>query len=132
LIEPDCLTSEFSSSDVLSLGRVVADAGGNGHLEFVVPNVGPGVYQIVVFCPKCAVFSAGRKVLPVASFRIVSRSQLPLTGSGTAGAVTLALLMIGLGALTIVFTARERVRPPSNRSRPCGRARHGLDFPDDN
>lgn len=100
--------SLHSRRDVFPLGRVVADTEGNGHLEFMVPEVQPGAYRIVVFCPACAAFSAGRNVLPVASFRIVPTSQLPMTGSRHAAWTGgLAPFVIALGPLSLVLASRK-------------------------
>lgn len=99
--------SLHSRMDVFSLGRIVANAEANGLLEFTVPEVKPGIYQIVVFCPECTSFSAGRSVLPVAPFRVVRTPLLPATGSSHPAPVGIALLVIALGALALALAKKE-------------------------
>jgi hypothetical protein len=101
------LVSLRSTEALVPLGRIVADPRGNGHLEFRVPEEEPGRYRILVYCPDCAAYSAGRNVLPVAAFRVLAASRLATTGISHSVWIATGVLAIALGAF---FTWHDRVR----------------------
>ena len=93
----DSVTSP-NDARLVGIGRLVIDAAGVGRISFLVPEVDPGDYTVVVFCPSCAPFSAGRTMLPVADFTVTSGSPstdtVPLATSSTrihVGALLLAV-----------------------------------------
>lgn len=55
---------------LVRIGELVVDASGNGRISFRVPHVEPGDYVVMVFCPGCAPFSAGRTMAPMADFYV--------------------------------------------------------------
>lgn len=55
---------------LIGIGALDVDATGNGKITFRVPQVEPGDYVVIVSCPSCAPFSAGRTIAPVADFRV--------------------------------------------------------------
>jgi hypothetical protein len=83
------------------IGALRADRKRNGHLQFVVPDLPFGNYEIVAYCPSCARFSFGRNVQPLAAFVIARPSRLPPTGFPLAcwSLVGLSLAMAGMSTL---------------------------------
>lgn len=47
-------------STLVEVGELVVDEAGNGEIHFRVPQVDPGDYVVIAYCPPCAAFSAGR------------------------------------------------------------------------
>ena len=52
------------------IGKLRADGKGTGRLTFETPDLPPGNYDIVLYCPDCPEFSSGGNVVAVAPFRI--------------------------------------------------------------
>ena len=55
---------------LVDIGQLMIDTNGNGSIRFVVPDLAPGGYVVMVHCPQCAEFNAGRIMLGVASFDV--------------------------------------------------------------
>lgn len=112
------LVDEANADDVTSpddpalvdVGQLMIDTSGNGSIRFVVPNLAPGGYVVMVNCPLCAEFNAGRVMLGLASFEVTpkapdtamwDRFRLP------AGLTTLGALLLLLAIL--IATYRHRI-----------------------
>lgn len=93
---------------LIAIGELVVDAAGNGRISFSVPQVEPGDYVVIVFCPSCAPFSAGRTMAPVADFRVTSSlpatDTVPVDSVGWSGlsAVFAALLLLAVVLLAVL------------------------------
>lgn len=105
-----------------SIGELTPDRKSNGRVSFVVPEVRPGNYLVVVQCDACASHSGWRTTFPVGEF-VVRDPNRPLAGAVAAasdGPMTVGVLAIG-GALVLAiafglirFKNRERVRAPEH------------------
>jgi hypothetical protein len=89
---------------VTRVGDLRADHAGTGHLEFRVPELRAGRYELIGFCPECAPYSAGQRLVRLAPFRIVGGTPITTPaprsapiGAVVAGVVTaVALLAAGI------------------------------------
>lgn len=100
------------------IGELRADAKGKGRLSFETPDLPPGDYEIVLFCPACPEFSSGGNVVAVAPFRIPGPQAARDTGStGTDGSGDAAssrtwaapvLTLFILSAALLVLAKRNR------------------------
>lgn len=98
---------------LIKIGRLVIDAAGNGRIAFVVPQVDPGSYVVMIHCPSCALTSAGRTMLPVADFKVTasppatdtepSRPTPANTPWGVTGAG-----VVGVAAVLVTLSRRLR------------------------
>lgn len=87
---------------LIEIGRLVVDAAGNGQISFRVPQIEPGDYVVMVFCPSCAPFSAGRTMAAVADFGVTAlpppTDTVPVDTAGRSAliaVVTVLLLVAG-------------------------------------
>ncbi len=98
---------------LIKIGRLVIDDARNGRITFVVPQVDPGSYVVMVQCPSCAQFSAGRTMLPVADFRVTASPPATDTEPSRPASGNTTLVAIGaavLGAAVVLVTLRRRTR----------------------
>ena len=114
------------------IGKLRADAKGKGRLSFETPNLPPGDYEIVLYCPGCAQFSMGRNVVAVAPFRIPGKDSTgeagiaetdgsdEAGGTGTDGSgdppapipwAAVALTLFVLSAAWLLLAKRDRGGP---------------------
>jgi hypothetical protein len=107
-----------ASADVLSgddrlvaVGEVVSDAQGDGALDFPVPDLPPGHYEVRAYCPPCARYSLGDNLLPVGEFQITDPNHRYRVS------VDLVSLIAGLVLLVVIvlaaFVGRHRAAAPS-------------------
>lgn len=95
---------------LVDIGQLLVDAEGNGSIRFVVPELDPGSYVVVVYCPACAAFSGGSVMAPVATFEVIPQ------GSDTAmrDRSAFAAVLTALGGLLLfgaILVAIRRQRP---------------------
>jgi hypothetical protein len=86
--------------NLVEIGELVVDASGNGEILFRVPQIEPGDYVVMVFCPSCAPFSAGRAMAPVADFRVTPST--PATDTAPAAPDGWFLFVLVGGVLLLV------------------------------
>lgn len=106
--EADGVTSPNDPA-LFDIGQLVVDAGGNGSIRFVVPDVAPATYAVMIHCPPCAEFSGGRVMLEVASFEVTPKApdsaildRFPLPAALTAFGGLLLVIAI------LIATNRQR------------------------
>ena len=79
------------------VGDLRPDGQQTGHLEFKTPDLPPGDYQLVAYCPTCAPYSAGANVVALAPFRIVAGAERASSGANRTpvfvGAIALVLFV---------------------------------------
>jgi len=96
---------------LVDIGQLMIDTSGNGSIRFVVPDLAPGGYEVVVHCPQCAEFNAGRIMLGVASFDVTRKPPDTALLDRLPAAVWLTafggLLLFG----AIAFAMRRRRSP---------------------
>ena len=95
-LAPADAADEITSVDdgrLVLLGRLRVDAGGNGRLRFVVPDVPAGEYATLTHCVPCAASSAGRELLPTGPFR----GPFIVLGSETGSRFPLLAVALGAG-----------------------------------
>jgi hypothetical protein len=94
---------------LVDIGQLMIDTSGNGSIRFVVPNLAPGGYVIMVHCPRCTEFNAGRVMLGVASFDVTPNASDTAMLDRFPAAVLLtafgALLLFG--AITFAMSRRR-------------------------
>jgi hypothetical protein len=97
---------------LVDIGQLMIDTSGNGSIRFVVPNLVPGGYVVMVHCPPCAEFNAGRVMLGLASFDVTRKAPDTALLDRFPAAVLLTafggLLLIG-----VVTFAMGRRRTPA-------------------
>jgi hypothetical protein len=74
-IAPETVAESVVAPDdprLVAIGALRIDEVGNGELTFTVPHVAAGRYTLVLHCPSCAEFSAGRVILPVANLTVAA------------------------------------------------------------
>jgi hypothetical protein len=107
------------SEDLTPIGQMVVDSNGDGSIDFQVPRLPAGKYDVILWCPPCAKYSAGRKLVAARIFRVTEPATVPSSGpapapeaptSGTPWAIFLSLGV--LGALLLMFVTARR----TNRS----------------
>lgn len=98
---------------LIKIGRLVVDAARNGRITFVVPQIDPGRYVVMVECPSCAQFSAGRTMLSVADFRVTASPPAtdtepyrPVQGDGPWAVIGAGVL--GVAAVLVALRRRAR------------------------
>jgi hypothetical protein len=101
-----------NDSRLVTVGQLVVDAQGNGTITFVVPNLFPGAYSLMVNCPSCAQFSIppGQVMAWVADFTITPALN---TATRAPRSSLLALLGVALGVAVLVgfgFSALRNFR----------------------
>jgi len=96
---------------LIAVGELIVDAAGNGRISFRVPQVEPGDYVVIVFCPSCAPFSAGRTMAPVADFQVTSSppatDTVPVDPARWSGPI--AVLAALLLAVVLLAALRQRL-----------------------
>jgi hypothetical protein len=112
-----------NDTHLIRIGRLIVDAARNGRITFIVPRVDPGSYVVMVRCRSCAQFSAGRTMIPVASFRVTS--PLPATDVEPAhpvrGDTSMAAIGSGVvGTAMVVVSLRRRTRSVGTDRRAVG------------
>ncbi len=104
------------SEDLTPIGQMVVDYNGDGTIVFHVPQLPTGKYEVIVWCPPCAKYSAGRKLLPVGIFRVTEAATVPSSEPALASQAstsrTLWLLALSVGALggflVVLVVSRRR------------------------
>ena len=88
---------------LVPIGLLRVDDDGDGTLRFRVPDAPPGPYAIVVRCPACALYSAGRVIVPVATFAVTrplpatsTLRRVPREGSGRSAVLVLVVALIAV------------------------------------
>jgi hypothetical protein len=95
------------------IGQLAVDARGNGTITFVVPSLPVGPYALMVYCPSCAQFSAGRVMLSVADFTITPGSpNTAFSRSGTLLATIVGVILVVGSALSLRGLMPARKRSP--------------------
>src|SRR5947207_1390525 len=115
LVSNDAANEVTSSNDshLIKIGRLVVDSARNGRITFIVPEVDPGSYVVMVECPSCAQFSAGRTMLPVADFRVTASPPATSTEPNRPVQGNTPWPMIGagiLGGAAFLGNSRRRAR----------------------
>lgn len=95
---------------LVAIGELVVGAAGNGRSSFRVPQIEPGDYVLVVFCPSCAPFSAGRTMAPVADFRVTPAPPATDTVPVAPASSSALTLVIAALVLAAVLLAAVRLR----------------------
>ena len=97
--------------DATPLAPLVVDMGGNGYTDFVVPDVEPGGYVLVMACPMCDM-ATSESLVPVAEFTVLAagsdRDELAQTG--TPATLRLAQVSVVAALLGIALIAGTRRR----------------------
>jgi hypothetical protein len=105
---PDSLSGD---DRLVAVGEIVSDAKGNGALDFPVPDLPPGHYEVRAYCPPCARYSLGDNLLPVGEFQITDPNHRYRVS------VDLVSLIAGLVLLVVIvlaaFVGRHRAAAPS-------------------
>jgi selenocysteine lyase/cysteine desulfurase len=118
---------------VVPVGTLEVDRRGDGTITFTVPNVPPGRYATVLWCPGCARYSFGANVVHTGVLTVTG-GRLPSTGRAVAWqvAVALVLLLVGAGLLALGY-AHRRMDPTTGPAarRPLPVQRELFDIPDD-
>jgi len=95
---------------LIPIGELIVDEGGNGRISFLVPQVEPGDYVVIAFCPSCAPFNAGWTMAPVADFHVTSSppatDTVPVDPARWPGLIALLAAQL----LTVVLLAALRQR----------------------
>lgn len=94
---------------LVEVGQLVVDAEGNGSIRFVVPDLDPGTYVVIVHCPPCADFSAGSVMASVATFEVTTEAldtAIP-DRFGLRAALTVITGLLLFGAI-LIATRRQR------------------------
>ena len=91
---------DLSGDDrVVAIGEIVSDAEGNAALDFPVPDLPPGRYEVRAFCQPCAPFSVGDNFLPMGEFQVTDpRHRYSVS-------VDLISLVAGLALLGVIVLA---------------------------
>jgi hypothetical protein len=105
----DSVTSP-DDPNLIEIGELVVDAAGNGRISFRVPQIEPGDYVVMVFCPDCAPFSAGRTMAPVADFRVTPLPPATDTEPVAPDGVSVLLIVAGVVLLAGGLSAALRTR----------------------
>lgn len=88
---------QLNDARLVPIGRMNADEAGVGMIRFTVPRIEAGTYTAVAHCAECAqgesTFSA------VGELVVKPGAALPNTGTPLDGVVTIALLLLAIGAL---------------------------------
>jgi hypothetical protein len=63
---------ESDDAGLTAIGALEVDQEGNGTLSFVIPDLEPGPYVVILDCAGCAEFSSGRVMVPVADLLITA------------------------------------------------------------
>ena len=94
---------------LVDIGQLMIDRSGNGSIRFVVPNLAPGAYVVMVHCTPCASFSAGRVMLDVASFDVTLKAPDTAMVDRFPAALLLTAfgVMLVLGAITFAMSRRR-------------------------
>jgi hypothetical protein len=94
-------SADFLSGDdrLVAVGEVVSDAQGAGALDFPVPDLPPGRYEVRAYCPPCAPLSVGDNFLPVGEFQITDPNHRYRLS------VDLVSLVSGLVLLAVIVLA---------------------------
>jgi hypothetical protein len=107
------------SEDLTPIGQMVVDSNGDGTIDFQVPQLPAGKYQVILWCPPCAKYSAGRKLLAAGTFRVAEPAAVPGSGpalapeGSTSRTPWVLVLSVGvLGALLLLLVIAGR----TNRS----------------
>ena len=94
-----------------ALAPLVVDTEGNGYTEFVVPDVGPGGYVLVMACPMCDM-ATGESLVPVGEFTVLaagsSREELARTGSTAALRLAQSTVVSALLGIALIAATRHR------------------------
>jgi hypothetical protein len=105
------------SEDLTPIGQMVVDSNGNGTIDFQVPQLPAGKYEVMLWCPPCAQYSAGRKLLGAGTFRVTEPVAVPSSVPALAPEVStsrtpwLLILSVGvLGALLLMFVRARRTK----------------------
>jgi hypothetical protein len=95
---------------LIKIGRLVIDAARNGRITFDVPPVDPGSYVVMVQCPSCAQFNAGRTMLPVADFRVTASPPAtdtePRPVPGNTGWEVIGAGVLGAAVVLVILRRR--------------------------
>ncbi|MGH9893397.1 MAG: hypothetical protein ACREA0_15690 [bacterium] len=78
------------------------DQEGNGTLDFVVPELSPGWYDLMVLCVSCAPASGGRQLLPAGEFEVVTTAALPATNGESSVVVAAVAAVMLLGGIAVI------------------------------
>jgi hypothetical protein len=78
---PLYLVVDDSTDQLLRIGAVTVDIHHDGIGSFVVPEVAPGEYGSMIRCEPCAEHSAGRTLLPMGPFTVLSEAPNTATAN---------------------------------------------------
>jgi hypothetical protein len=113
---PLYLVLDGSGNELLRLGTITVDGNHDGSGTFVVPDVAPGEYGSVLRCEPCAEFSAGRTLLPMGLFSVLSAVPSTATRDKArphptpTSAVVLAAWLVATAIFLVFWPRRERKR----------------------
>lgn len=93
---------------LVDIGQLTVDGEGNGSIRFVVPDLVPGAYVVIIHCPPCAEFSGGGVMAAVASFEVTAEAPdtAMLDRSALPAAPVVAGGLLLLGAILIAASRR--------------------------
>jgi hypothetical protein len=102
---------DLLSEDLTPIGQMVVDSNGDGTIDFQVPQLPAGKYEVILWCPPCAKYSAGRKLLVAGTFRVTEPAAVPRSGPAAPASVAstsrtpwVLVLSVGvLGALLLLL-----------------------------
>lgn len=101
---------------LLPIGDLVGDPEGNGLLEFAVPELPPGRYELFAYCPSCERYSRGRNLSPVGEFQVTDPAGRYSTHFSPWPLLT-AVMFVGLIALA-ALVGKRRARRDQDRFGP--------------
>jgi hypothetical protein len=102
----------LETKDWIPIGHVAVDKRGNGTLEFEVPDVPGGKYTVLMSCPPCAPYSAGRTEVPIGDFTVIGPPP-PAPPPEEESWVPLGIALTGVAVLVLVgFVRRGRIPQP--------------------
>jgi len=116
---------------LVEIGRLDIDHAGNGRISFSVPDVPPGRYVVMVFCPTCTPTSGGRSMLGVAEFEVTallpSTDTVAVTASSRLDVVLLGAALLAAAMLATSQPERfgRRIERRTTRIRRQERRRSG-------
>ena len=109
VVSPDGLTGD---DRLVAVGEMVSDEQGNGALDFPVPDLPPGRYEVRAYCGPCAPYSEGDNFLPVGEFQITDPGGRYKVGVDLLSMIA-GLLLLGVIVLAWVVGRRRAVKRAS-------------------
>lgn len=105
----------LQDDNLVPVGLLEVNGVGNGRIDFEVPDIDPGGYVVIVSCPSCAPYSAGRELLPAGEFRVLGNSEIDASQPSLIVAIGLLGVLAILGFLAHIWRRRSSTthEPPA-------------------